>query len=133
RDLLRGARRILIVDDVVHTGSRLTAFTRALREEHGRVEKLCIAVAVARMESDEEFEDLKKRVTAGHTWSGSLVALEQVAIPAWGADDCPWCREYELLSAVSERFATPASWLVDRVAVLAQRETGIHEESLLIL
>jgi hypothetical protein len=93
RDLPTDAE-ILVIDDVVTTGNRLTGFQKTLREipYKGRIHYL---VGVARPVSEDTMTSLE--IELRHRTGGlprhSFEYVEKVFLPDWNIDACPWCRE----------------------------------------
>ena len=44
-----------------------------------------------------------------------------------------WCYEYDMLAAVSEQFSDPPEWMLERVAALSERESGLVDDPFLEL
>ena len=99
------AKRICVVDDVVNTGSRVFGYRRAiaaLRSESGAddYEIYCLA-GIVRTCSDNELGGLKD--VFHHTSADPrFLMVERLCLPAWDAEECPWCKEQQLLSELSD-------------------------------
>ena len=131
--LLTEAASVLIVDDVLKTGSRLEVFTRALREEYGRFSSVDYLVGVATPEGDAHLEGIRKALTThASSWRATLGWIEKIILPNWGASECPWCKEYDALARVAEALAAPPGWIVGRLSRLSERTTGLVEEPFLM-
>ena len=83
--LVRKSKRVLVVDDVINSGSRLRSYNRALREEYGTFRSISILVGVARMQSRQELRDLKTALCDGHPWLAELQFVYEVVLPRWDA------------------------------------------------
>jgi hypothetical protein len=133
-DAVTKARKLLIVDDVVNSGSRLKRYVQSVREgRYGQFDVFNYLVAVARPSSPQDLSALSKSLTAGHTWKGAFDAVEEIILPAWSKDECPWCLEFDFLSRIAREFARPPRWLSHRLARLRDRNTGITDEPLFLL
>jgi hypothetical protein len=93
---------ILVVDDVLTTGNRLKIYQKCLREipYKGQIHYL---VGVARPTKKEDLNFLKRDLqyrngSSRHT----LDFIEEVFLPDWNKDSCPWCRESKLLEDIAE-------------------------------
>jgi hypothetical protein len=91
---------ILVLDDVVTTGSRVLAFQRALRETYeGRIHYL---FGVSRMESESRWSHVKSTLRQNnHGPQHTVNAVEHVVLPDWGRDHCPWCQEQKVLDELA--------------------------------
>lgn len=121
RRLLRSAEAedsILILDDVLISGSRLSQYQKYLRQERfkGRIHYL---VGVARPESRKVwayYQRLLEYRAAGlprHT----LDAVETVVLPNWHEAQCPWCVEQRLYGRWQKRGRLP-TFVEDRLIKL---------------
>lgn len=130
---LRQTESVLVVDDVLNSGTRLRDYNRSLREHFGNLKSVDFFVVVARPESAEELKKTEIALCRGHHWKSSLNYLEKIFLPRWGTDACPWCQEYQFLSLVSERLSLPPRWLFDRLSRLSEGDRGITNEPLCLL
>ena len=93
-------KEILILDDVSITGQRLNRFQANLRSWNfsGHVTYL---VGVARPDDEEKWayrvSNLKMR--KGDR-TNDVECLEKIVLPDWDKAGCPWCMEYEWLTAM---------------------------------
>jgi hypothetical protein len=129
---LEGVSHLLIVDDVLNSGSRLTTYNQSLRSRFPRLKSVSFLVGVARPQSIDEWSVNLNSLTKHHEWNAKLGYIEKVYLPRWTFDRCPWCLEYEFLSDVGELFATPPSWLDERLKRLSERRLGLLTAPLLI-
>lgn len=103
-DALSDTDAILIVDDTFITGTRLGVYERHLRRRtfRGRVHYL---VGVARPVGVEEWEKRRKMRCyrpsgeRAHFNDDTMEAVEQLFLPNWREDQCPWCEEQRLYDA----------------------------------
>ncbi|MCA1707736.1 MAG: phosphoribosyltransferase domain-containing protein [Actinobacteria bacterium] len=124
---VRRGSRILVVDDVVITGHRLTGYQRALHDAglvgHAGGVELTYAVAVARPPSTTAMQGIRDMVPPGR-----FFAAAEFLLPDWQDErDCPWCVELRLLeshAALVDRHATLAA----RKDVLLDRSTGLWSD-----
>ncbi len=127
-------KRLLIVDDVVNSGSRLKDYIQFIREgKYGVFESLNYLVAIARPSTPQDLSALANSLTAGHGWQGAFHAVEEILLPNWNEDLCPWCAEFDFVSRIARNYSRPPQWLSERLAKLRNRHVGITEEPLLLL
>ncbi len=132
--IVLNARKILIVDDVVNSGSRLRQYIQSVREGHYlSCQMLSYLVALARPSTPQHLTELSKTLTDGHNWKGHFHAVEEIILPNWNEELCPWCREFDFISGIARRFARPPRWLTARLAKLRNRTEGISDEPILLL
>lgn len=96
RDLLDGARRVLMVDDVVITGTRIRQYRNMLHREGVAIHpdfELHVLAGIARPSS---LTRLKGVMDFAH-FEERFHFVELLPLPHWKGDDCPWCQEHELL------------------------------------
>jgi hypothetical protein len=131
--VLKQAQRVIIIDDVMNSGTRLNEYNKALREQFGPFESVTFLVGVARTESAAEWEENRIALTTNHPWQSRLLCVDRAYLPRWDELVCPWCHELDFLSGVSEKLTRPPDWLIDRIDLLSRRGSGVLEEPLLIL
>jgi len=129
---LAAARRLLILDDTIITGSRLTRYTRSLREANAELAQITYMVAVARPSSLHALQQLRMGLTRNNRWQATLLAVEEFLLPRWFTDECPWCAEASILARVSALLAEPPAWLTDRLLALQAWRVGLAEPLLLL-
>jgi len=132
-ELLQSAGRILIVDDVMNSGTRLNDFVRVLRERFGTFDSVMFLVGVLRTQSQPEYEENRVALTKNYPWRSQLSSVHTIYLPRWNADACPWCHERDFLSGVSEALVNPPGWLTDRISLLSRREAGVVDQPLFCL
>lgn len=120
---------ILVLDDVVTTGTRLRTYQKRLRDLNykGAIDYL---VGVQRMESEDRWKDLVS--TLGHNSNGrnhTLRFVEEVTLPNWDEESCPLCVEKALLLELKKDEKKGLEpWLSDRLNVLQRsRENGLSK------
>jgi hypothetical protein len=123
---LRAAKRILLVDDVLITGSRIRGYRNCLRMgEHlsgPQPPELYILVGVARLDDNTLLRGMEEMADDPNRFH----RVETLLLPNWGRSECPWCWELrrfeELESALpqTERFAK-------RKKDLENTEDGLHD------
>lgn len=122
------------MDDVINSGSRLKRYIQSIREgQYGQFGIFNYLVAVARSSSPQNLAAISKSLTAGHNWKGEFHAVEEIILPAWSKDQCPWCLEFDFISRIAREFPRPPHWLSQRLAKLRDRNAGITDEPLLLL
>lgn len=115
------ARSILIVDDVVTTGDRLRGFKRRLHDvraidESTNLMQLVGLSRAPRVDSAGYIRDMLFPVgesLAGRK-RGQLFAVEEVLLPDWDHEDCPWCVEKKLLEQGAQREPKLREWAEER-------------------
>jgi hypothetical protein len=133
---LRQARQLLILDDVLMSGSRLDGYNKALRENQeafGSFDCVHFWVGVARPDCAASLRRAEISLTKHAPWEASLGFAEKIFLPAWNEKGCPWCLEYDFLSRWSKEQAEPPAWLQQRLQYLTQKGVGISGEPLLLL
>lgn len=91
---------IMILDDVLITGTRLLTYQKRLRDIQykGQIRYL---VGVQRMPSKAKFKTLSSTLKQNNLGeSHTLEYVESVQLPDWGSDDCPLCVEKDLLREI---------------------------------
>ena len=132
RDLLRGAedhQSILIIDDVCITGTRLCQYHRHIRTERfrGRIDYL---VGVARPSSASVWSYHKRYLgyRSGELPRHTLQAVDEVVLPDWRDDFCPWCIEKRLYHRWSQSAVLPEP-LINRLEKLSRSsDTGLEDD-----
>lgn len=128
------AKKLLIVDDVVNSGSRLKRYIQSIREgQYGHFEVLNYLVAIARPSTPQNLAAVSDSLTAGHGWKGAFHAVEEIILPSWNEEKCPWCAEFDFASRIARKSSRPPEWLSERLAKLRNRNDGITDEPLLLL
>jgi hypothetical protein len=131
--VLSRARRILIVDDVLVSGSRIEGYVTALREQAHGPESVCILIGLGRPPSPDALGRHRTAWTKNVPWKAEIVVLEEFFLPDWQARACPWCHEFDFLSQAAEASAEPPPWLTERIARLTEREQGVIQGGPLFL
>jgi len=134
RDLLSNVtsdESIIIVDDVLISGSRLAQYSKRLRELNFQG-KITYIIGVARPESEVEWQ--QRKIHLCHRQDSvephEVLHIESVHVPDWTSVSCPWCEELDFLDkALQDQADTDAPEdtriLVDRVKYLTNaRESG---------
>ena len=83
---LRAARHLLVLDDVIISGSRLEKINSALREsvdQYGAFDSVTYLVAVSRMESNRNLQELNDALTKEYKWDAKLLSVEKLLLPHW--------------------------------------------------
>jgi hypothetical protein len=118
---------ILVVDDVLTTGSRLKSYQKSLRELPyiGQIHYL---VGVARPKGKDELVYVKRDLEYRSGGVKNIFSyVEEVFLPDWNKDTCPWCKEIKLLSEIvdDESFKYPAlaTRFAKRQIFLTQKES----------
>lgn len=134
---IKKSRNLLVLDDVVISGSRLDKINCALRQSHVEYEtfdSVTYLVAVSRMESKNSWDKLKDGLTKMHAWNAKLIAIEEMLLPHWKSKSvCPWCIEENALSKVSRKLGNPPEWLTSRIVTLQSGNELLGKSPLLML
>jgi hypothetical protein len=130
---IREAHNILIIDDVLNSGSRLLKFNAVLRENYTPFASINFVVGIARPQSSVELQRIRRALTLNHPWKGTVSYPYRIYLPRWKEDECPWCDEYAWLSRVSRHFANPPRWLSERMNTLVESEFKLANCPLLLL
>ncbi len=132
--LLLASKNVLIVDDVLNSGSRLDGYNRSLREDHrdASFATVTYAVGLARPRSVGELNAIIDGLTKKHSWNATVVASDIIFLPHWKKEQCPWCHEAEFLMRVAAKMPEVPEWLDARIAQLSSSD-GLVEDPLLIL
>ncbi|OGQ59899.1 MAG: hypothetical protein A3J24_11130 [Deltaproteobacteria bacterium RIFCSPLOWO2_02_FULL_53_8] len=72
-------------------------------------------------------------LTKGYQWDASLHCVRSLYLPNWQEQDCPWCKEFDLLSAIFENSGERSSWLTARSTVLKSDKDGVSDSPFLLL
>ena len=120
---------IAVIDDVVTTGARLSAYQKRLRDIAYKGE-ICYLVGVQRMQSPIEFRDLSSTLKQNNLGKPHKVLhVESVVLPNWDHDDCPLCVEQAFLQELlDDRPDRSSSWIQDRLSLLRRSASiGLYE------
>jgi hypothetical protein len=92
---------VLFLEAVAIRGRDIACFTQAWRTEKCSLNVFHL-IGLLRSRSSYNATEMQKMLkTAYGDDSSSLVrVLEQVVLPTWGAEACPWCKELKLLQRV---------------------------------
>jgi hypothetical protein len=115
---LRDAADILIVDDVVISGSRLMGYRNFLRRcgflEGENPPRIHLLAGVARVPDILTIAGIEDMLD-----DRRLRRVETLLLPDWGKAECPWCWELEQLEAVGRS--------MPRTEKLEKRWKALHE------
>jgi orotate phosphoribosyltransferase len=94
RAKLRG-KRVLLVDDVVVSGTRLHVYRQALQTARLTTgdSELKFLVGLARPSTNELLRTIRNTVHGAQ----NFFAVETLLLPHWGDKECPWCWELDRL------------------------------------
>lgn len=129
---LRQASNVLLVDDVVITGDRLRLFREAFLGQDLGIEELYFLVGVCRMPSSRDRLGMVNELHQMGPKGNQFYAVEEILLPHWESSQCPWCREFELLSPLGR---DPEGYIVsnvvvDRHSALANTINGLGQDEL---
>lgn len=120
---LVGSRGILFVDDVVTTGRRLRSYKRRF-QDLGLVtsdRNIHVLIGIARTPSSD---DLYGIADMAHHPKAFFHSVEQVMLPDWEEDECPWCWERRQFERLASEAPLPES-IETRLARL-QNPSGLR-------
>lgn len=127
REILAGARRILIVDDVVITGARLRGYRQHLLDTGflggDSPPEIHLLVGVARVDDNTRIRGIADMVDD----PGHFHPVETVLLPHWDDSDCPWCFELALLRSSRDPEAPHSETLAERFYALTDTQHGLHK------
>jgi hypothetical protein len=124
-ELLRAARRVLVVDDVVITGTRLRHYRNMLHREGVAIHddfELHVLAGVAR---PSDLARLKGVMDFTHD-DERFHFVELLPLPNWGERDCPWCDELTTLGRFGS-YAPTSTVLAARFRALREVRDGLAE------
>ncbi len=121
QECLSRAKHLLIVDDVVNTGSTLKRFVDGLRRHYPAKASVEILVGVARTRSRDALNNIQQTFR-NPDWTNKFHAVRHLFLPDWKERDCPWCIEKQLLRRISAPLAEPPPWLTKRIAELSSSQ-----------
>lgn len=110
---------ILVLDDVVTTGTRLSAYQKRLRDTEYKGE-ICYLVGVQRMQARSEYHRLSSTLEQNNLGRPHKVRnVESVVLPNWSKIDCPLCVEQVFLEELINSQPDPyPSWIHARLNLL---------------
>lgn len=138
KKLITSAQHILFIDDVLITGSRITQYLRALREEFTDEElqllkRVTWFPIIARPSHKIIISSIEQRLKK-HRWHNELTYLYEVDLPEWvGKKNCPWCQEAAIFEMEIETHFDEPDWYKERRNLLYGEESGISDNPLFIL
>jgi hypothetical protein len=121
---------LLLIDDVVITGTRLRRYLNNLGPLFEAIPGLQIVylVGIARPEHRDALTSIPQMLRG----RGVFKAVEKIVLPHWGQNHCPWCRELEALEALRKGGASLTGSLRDRYKLLRNTERGIRGDDALL-
>lgn len=129
RQAIVDSSELLVVDDVVITGDRIRGYRQFLMEAERVSGPVHVLVAVSRPCSSDARQGIRNLVDQMDETEWTFHAIEEVILPDWGPDECPWCLERDRLSEwLRERPDEPPSDVVARLEVLTDVITGLDSQ-----
>lgn len=124
---------LLIIDDVCIKGWRLKQYQKTLRELEYKG-RICYLVGVSRPPAQEDWKTLRDELASRVGYSKEnwhlVLAVENIILPDWHEDECPWCSEQASLIEVLKKIQNVAVD-TDQVAIAKRinilQRTGIEE------
>lgn len=120
---------IIVLDDVITTGTRLLAYQKRLRDIEYKGQ-ICYLVGVQRMEAPAQYQTLSSTLQQNNLGrSHSVMSVESVVLPNWNHDNCPLCLEKEFLQELVENQEGQISrWIQNRLNFLRRTSSeGLSE------
>jgi hypothetical protein len=98
--------RVLFVEAVVITGKIVSCFTQAWRAT-GKSLDVVHLFGLFRGASSSQMSNKTNNLKTGYGTCGrsDVAIVEQIVLPNWGKDSCPWCRELSIIQRI-ERLGT---------------------------
>lgn len=90
---------IWIVDSVAVTGTTLGLFAKLVRD-HMPGKNVSFVVGLDRPDSADKLKKRSQNLKHVTDGGGCYIAVEEVVLPDWGPDKCPWCQELRLLGSI---------------------------------
>jgi adenine/guanine phosphoribosyltransferase-like PRPP-binding protein len=126
RGLLDGARRVLVADDVVMTGTRLRRYRNMLHRAGFALAQDFELHYLAGVARPDDLSGLRGVVDFVH-FPERFHYVELLVLPNWGRDECPWCVEADLLAAHGHLVAGNLT-LARRAGVLRDTAAGLSHD-----
>lgn len=122
--------RIMVVDDVVTTGTRLRTFQRRLRADdvcHTGV--IYYLVGVSRMQTEIEWQRLTQSLTRRLEEKNQVLPVEKIVLPDWDEHTCPWCQESRKWDEALSRSKSEGSFVMkERASLLRSTDRGLLDK-----
>ncbi len=126
RAALFSAEGILFVDDVVITGTRIrrmkTSLMQARVVTNRKDADVFVLVGVARPGEAGAWQGV-----IDYSGPDNVLAVERLDLPNWDTDECPWCRELDLLRRHRAGHRLDPA-LADRLRRLEDVQAGLSDE-----
>lgn len=121
---------LLLIDDVVITGTRLRRYLNSLGPLFAAVPGLQIVylVGIARPEHRDALTSVPQMLRG----RGVFKAAEEIVLPHWGQVHCPWCRELDEIDALRREGVPLEGALLDRYELLRDTRRGIRGNEALL-
>lgn len=139
KELIRSAYHLIFLDDVLITGTRITRYLTALREEFSRDELRSLKTVtwspiIARPSHRKKIDSIEGCLRE-HPWKNKLTYLYETVLPEWVGDkSCPWCQEAAVFEKeVQVLFEEPSWYQERRDNLIYGKEDGLSENPLLLL
>jgi hypothetical protein len=123
---LKASRRILVVDDVVITGTRIRGYRHFLRGcdyLSGDSPEIHLLVGVARTSDNTALQGIGDMVDVPDRFH----PVENLLLPNWDHSDCPWCWEAQLLEKVASSLPQ-SDRLSERIQALEDTGHGLRSD-----
>jgi adenine/guanine phosphoribosyltransferase-like PRPP-binding protein len=124
RGKLEGRRRVLVVDDIVMTGTRLRRYRNMLHRAGFALADGFELHYLAGVVRPDDLGGLRGVVDYTH-FAERFHYVELLVLPNWDRDECPWCLEAQLLETHSRAVAEHVS-MHTRHTMLDRTDEGLR-------
>jgi hypothetical protein len=129
---LQAAHCLLVLDDVLISGSRLDSINRFLRENKTQqapaLSTIHFFTLLATPASEKKYRERSIGLTGNHGWVATVSHLYKFVLPDWHSNKtCPWCREQSVLSRLAQSSDELDGPIADRLADLADPVAGVTD------
>lgn len=129
---LAAARCVLVIDDVLISGTRLDVINRFLREQHAQqmpsVGNIHYLTLLATPASERKYRQRRSGLVGNHAWVATLDHLYKFPLPDWHTPaQCPWCKERKELSRLARVVGDLDGPLSSRLAQLNDTQHGVTD------
>jgi hypothetical protein len=116
------AERVWIIESVSVTGGTLGLYAKWIRDEFYR-QPVTYLLGLNRPDSSRSVGAIVQNLRATGDGENKVIEVEQLVLPNWGKEHCPWCRERELIVNLPKSSEEAVNELFNlRLAVLEGRE-----------
>lgn len=139
--LIYSAEHLIILDDVLISGTRITRYLTSLRQVFDgqklgvNLKKVTWFPMIARPSDRRTIERIKDGLAEHTGWVNELRYLYEMVLPEWDKENgCPWCKEKAILEKIVEpAFIEPEWYRARRDALVYGENAGLTEDPLFLL